>query len=185
VVLEHGAFRKFTPPARAHEPADLDAMWAALARGDIDFVSSDHAPATAAQKRDGSIWDVHFGLPGVDTTFAILLDAAAAGRLTYERVVEAYAEAPARTYGLDPRKGSLEPGADADVVLVDPRARWTVRDEDVLSKAGWSPYAGRTLTGRAVRTYVRGALAASDGEVLAEPGAGRFVAGAGAAPPAG
>jgi dihydroorotase (multifunctional complex type) len=178
-VLEHGAFRKFTPPARAHEEAELDAMWAALASGAIDFMSSDHAPATAAQKRDGSIWDVHFGLPGVDTTLSVLLDGAAAGRITHERVVEAYAEAPARTYGLYPAKGSLEPGADADIVLVDPHARWTVRDADVLSRAGWSPYAGRTLTGRAVRTYVRGTLAASAGEVLAAPGTGRFVPGAG------
>jgi dihydroorotase len=178
-VVEHGAFRKFTPPARAHERAELDAMWTALARGAIDLISSDHAPATPAQKRDGSIWDVHFGLPGVDTTLSVLLDGAAAGRITYERVVEAYAEAPARTYGLFPAKGSLRPGADADMVIVDPQERWTVRDEDVLSKAGWSPFAGRTLTGRAVRTYVRGALAAADGEVLARPGAGRFVPGAG------
>jgi dihydroorotase len=179
-VLEHGAFRKFTPPARARSTEDLDAMWDAVARGDVDFISSDHAPATAAQKRDGSIWDVHFGLPGIDTTFSVLLDGAHAGRLSYERVVAVYSEAPARTYGLFPRKGSLRPGADADVVVVDPRTRWTVRDEDVLSKAGWSPFAGRTFTGRAVRTYVRGALAAEDGRVLAEPGSGRFVPGAGA-----
>jgi dihydroorotase len=178
-VLEHGAFRKFTPPARARSTEDLDAMWAAVAAGDVDLVSSDHAPATAEQKRDGSIWDVHFGLPGIDTTFPILLDGAHAGRLGYERVVAVYAEAPATTYGLFPRKGSLRPGADADVVLVDPEATWTVRDDDVLSKAGWSPFAGRTLTGRAVRTYLRGTLAAQDGRVVAEPGAGRFQPGAG------
>jgi dihydroorotase-like cyclic amidohydrolase len=82
-VLEHCAFRKFTPPARARDTDGLDAMWAALASGAIDFMSSDHAPATAAQKRDGSIWDVHFGLPGVDTTLSVLLDGAAAGRITY------------------------------------------------------------------------------------------------------
>ena len=178
-ILEHGAFRKFTPPARARDPQELDAMWRALAAGDIDLMSSDHAPATPEQKRDGSIWDVHFGLPGVDTTMSVLLDGAHRRRIAYERVVAAYAEAPARTYGLFPAKGSLRSGADADLALVDPEQRWTVRDEDVLSKAGWSPYAGRTLVGRAVRTYLRGALAASDGEVLAAPGCGRFVPGSG------
>jgi dihydroorotase (multifunctional complex type) len=178
-VLEHGAFRKFTPPARARDTGDLDAMWQALADGRIDYVSSDHAPSTAAQKRAGPIWDVHFGLPGVDTTLSALLDGAAAGKLGYERVVEVYSASPARIYGLAPAKGRLEAGADADIVLVDPNERWTVRDEDVLSRAGWSPFAGRTFTGRAVRTYQRGVLVADAGRVLAEPGQGRFVAGAG------
>jgi dihydroorotase-like cyclic amidohydrolase len=179
-VLEHGAFRKFTPPARAREPHDLEVMWEALARGDVDIVSSDHAPSTREQKRAGSIWDVHFGLPGVDTTLSVLLDGAHAGRIPYERIVAAYAEAPAQAYGLFPTKGTLTAGADADVVLVDPEERWTVRDADVLSKAGWSPFAGRTLTGRAVRTYLRGTLVADGGRVLGEGGAGRFLAGAGA-----
>ena len=163
-VVEHGAFRKFTPPARAHDSGDLDAMWRALADGTIDLISSDHAPSTPEQKRAGSIWDVHFGLPGIDTTFSVLLDGAAAGRITYERIVAAYSEAPARIYGLT-TKGRLEPGADADLVIVDPTERWTVQDEDVRSKAGWSPYSGRTFTGRAVKTYLRGE----------EPGTGRFI----------
>jgi dihydroorotase len=178
-VNEQLGFRKFTPPARARSANDLDRMWASLADGDIAYVATDHAPATAEQKRDGSIWDVHFGLPGLDTTLAVLLDGAAAGRISYERVVCAYSEEPARVYRLA-RKGSLAPGADADVVLVDPDRRWTVTDEDVRSKAGWSPLAGRTLAGRAVRTYVRGKLAADDGRVVAEPGAGTFVPGPGA-----
>jgi dihydroorotase (multifunctional complex type) len=179
-LREHGALRKFTPPARARAQADLDAMWSALADGRIDYISSDHAPSTLEQKQAGSIWDVHFGLPGLDTTFPVLLDAAATGRLTYERVVDAYSQAPARIYGLAPRKGSLAPGADADIVLVDPAARWTVRDSDVISRAGWSPYRGRTLTGHAVATYLRGQLVARGREVLAEPGTGRFVPGSGA-----
>src|SRR5581483_5827768 len=65
-LREFGAFRKFTPPARAHSAAELEQMWAAVADRRIHHVASDHAPATAAQKTSGSIWDVHFGLPGVD-----------------------------------------------------------------------------------------------------------------------
>ncbi len=178
-VLEKGPFRKFTPPARARSMTELEAMWQALARGTIDYVSSDHAPSTPEQKREGSIWDVHFGLPGIDTTLPLLLNGAHAGRLSYERLVEAYAEAPARTYGLYPRKGTLEPGADADLALVDPESRWTVRDEDVVSKARWSPYSGRTLIGRAVQTYLRGALIAEAGNVVAAPGVGRLLVGPG------
>jgi dihydroorotase (multifunctional complex type) len=180
-VIASGALRKFTPPARARSAAELDAMWSALAEGRIDHIATDHAPSTLAQKRDGDFWAVHFGLPGLDTTLPILLDAAARGLISYERIVEAYAEAPARAYRLLPGKGRLAPGADADVVLVDPAAMWTVRDEDVLSKAGWSPYSGRTLRGRAVTTFLRGEVVADDRGFLAEPGTGRFVPGPGAA----
>ena len=179
-VLEHGPFRKFTPPARARSRRELDVMWDALAHRRIDYVSTDHAPSTREQKNAGSIWEVHFGLPGIDTTLPVLLNACAAGRISYERVAEAYAEVPAAVYGFAPAKGRIAPGADADLVLVDPARRWTVRDEDIHSRAAWSPYAGRELVGRAVRTYVRGQLVAADGEALAAPGAGRFVAGAGA-----
>jgi len=179
-ALDHGAFRKFTPPARARSQQDLEAMWQEVASGAVDYVASDHAPSTPEQKRAGSIWEVHFGLPGIDTTFPILLDAAHAGRIGYERVVEVYAETPARIYGLQPRKGTLRPGADADLVLVDPERAWRVEASDLLSKAGWSPFEGRVLRGRAVRTYLRGRLAAEEGRVLADPGSGRFLPGAGA-----
>jgi len=178
-VLEHAAFRKFTPPARASGSDELDRMWDAVASGGIDYVATDHAPSTREQKRDGSIWDVHFGLPGIDTTLSVLLEGAHAGRLTYERVTEVYSQRPAQVYGLYPRKGSLEVGADADLVVVDPTQSWTVRDEDIKSRAGWSPLAGRTLVGRAVRTYVRGRLVAEGDKVMAPAGNGRFVAGAG------
>jgi dihydroorotase (multifunctional complex type) len=178
-VLEHAAFRKFTPPARAIDSEELERMWQAVARGRIDYISTDHAPSTRAQKRAGSIWEVHFGLPGIDTTLPVLLDAAHAGRLTYERVVELYSQRPAQVYGLYPRKGALEVGADADIVVVDPKQEWTVRDDEIRSRAGWSPLSGRTLVGRAARTYVRGRLVADGDEMVGAPGTGRFVAGAG------
>lgn len=180
-LRDHGALRKFTPPARARSREDLEAMWRALADGRIDYIASDHAPSTLPQKLNGSIWDVHFGLPGLDTTLPVLLDAAAAGRITYERVADAYARVPAETYGLAPRKGRIAPGADADLVLVDPQAEWTVADRDIVSRAGWSPYSGRTFTGHAVATYLRGRLVARERSVVADPGLGRFVPGPGAA----
>lgn len=176
-VGEHGALRKFTPPARLRSTLDQDRMWAALHDRRIHHVASDHAPSTREQKAAGSIWDVHFGLPGLDTTAPLLIDAALSGRTSLERVVQAYATAPACRYGLA-GKGDLRPGYDADLVLVDPGARWVLGDDHVRSRAGWTPYAGREVRGRAVGTMVRGCLAAWWGEPAADP-AGRFVAGPG------
>ncbi len=178
-VLTEGALRKFTPPARALDDRDLAAMWTLLAQGGIDYISSDHAPSTQAQKRDGSIWDVHFGLPGLDTTMPLLLTGAAAGKLTYERLVDVYATIPARLYGLA-AKGRLERGCDADMIVVDPNHRWELAPEHLFSKAGWSPYLGRELIGRTVATYVRGQLVAAGGAITSEIRVGQFVPGAGA-----
>jgi dihydroorotase (multifunctional complex type) len=177
-ILREGALRKFTPPARARSAIDLDAMWQAAADDRIHHIATDHAPSTREQKQSGSIWDVHFGLPGLDTTLPILLDAAARGAISYERAVQLYAEAPARVYGLAPRKGRIEVGSDADLVLVDPEMRWTITPLEIRSKAGWSPFEGRSIQGRAIETYLRGELIAERGSVV-EPGFGRFVPGAG------
>lgn len=180
-VHDHGPLRKFTPPARARIDDDEIRMWRLLRDGVLTHISTDHAPSTLEQKHAGDMWNVHFGLPGLDTTFAVLLDATARGHLSYEDVTRVYSQTPAQTYGLWPRKGSLLPGADADIVLVDPTAEWTVRNSEVLSKAGWSPFAGRRLTGHAVRTYLRGELVAQD-RVPVGAGGGRFTRGAGARP---
>ncbi|QFY10220.1 amidohydrolase family protein [Nonomuraea phyllanthi] len=163
-VHAHGAFRKFTPPARARHEADEAALWELLRDGGLTHISSDHAPSTAAQKTSGDIWDVHFGLPGLDSTMAVLLSAAARGMISYEDIARLYSETPARIYGLWPRKGRIAPGADADLVLVDPTAKWTLRNADVFSKAGWTPYDGKEMTGRAVATYSRGRLISEHGK---------------------
>ena len=179
-VHEHGSLRKFTPPARARTDDDEAEMWRLLRNGGLTHMSTDHAPSTMEQKRAGDIWNVHFGLPGLDSTMALLLDAAARGHLAYEDVARVYSEVPARTYGLWPRKGRLAVGVDADFLVVDPAADRTLRNEDVLSKAGWTPFHGRQVRGRTVRTYLRGALVAEEGKAMGER-SGRFVAGAGAA----
>ncbi|WPD18519.1 dihydroorotase family protein [Thermaerobacter composti] len=179
-VRQFGAFRKFTPPARAQSEADLGAMWQLLRDGQIAYVASDHAPSTREQKESASIWEAPFGLPGIDTTSALLLDAALTGRISILRFVELYSREPARIYGLYPRKGALLPGSDADFVLVDPSARRVIRDETILSKAKWSPFSGKEVQGAVVATYLRGKKVAENREVLAPPGSGRFLPGPGA-----
>ncbi len=178
-VVRWGALRKFTPPARARSDEDVDAMWRLIREGVLTHFSTDHAPSTLDQKLAGDIWEAPFGLPGLDTTLPFLLDAAFGRRIALRDVVRLYAEAPARRYGLDHRKGHLAPGADADMILVDPTLRWTVRNRDIVSKAGWSPYEGRSFHGKAIATYLRGELITEDGTCLDER-TGRFLAGGGA-----
>jgi dihydroorotase-like cyclic amidohydrolase len=152
-------------------------MWRLLREGVLTHISSDHAPSTLAQKNEGSLWDVHFGLPGIDTTMSALIDAAGRGYLSREDISRVYAEVPARLYGLWPTKGSLQVGFDADMALVDPAARWRIGNEDVISKAGWSPYSGREMHGRVVQTILRGQTIAADGQVDDER-RGQWMAGA-------
>ncbi|HEV7726591.1 MAG TPA: amidohydrolase family protein [Modestobacter sp.] len=178
-VLDEGALRKFTPPARARTDDDEVEMWRLLRGGTLTHMSSDHAPSTLEQKRAGDIWNVHFGLPGLDSTMSLLLDAVARGHLSYEDVTRVYSERPAQVYGLWPRKGRIAVGSDADLVLVDPAAQRILRDEDVLSKAGWTPFAGRTVRGRVVQTYLRGTLVAEEGRPQ-DARTGRLVLGPGA-----
>ncbi len=171
-VVAHGPTRKFTPPARP-APAGAE-LWEHVRSGAVAILSSDHAPSTLAQKAEGDIFDCPFGLPGIDTTMPLLLDAVAAGDLDWARLVEVYSAAPAAALGLADRKGALAPGMDADIVLVDPAARRTLRSADVRSKAGWTPYDGREVRGVVAMTFVRGTLAAQDGEVVAELGTGQW-----------
>jgi dihydroorotase-like cyclic amidohydrolase len=106
---------------------------------------------------------------------ALLLDAVNAKRLTLERVIQMCAANPARLTGLYPRKGVIAPGADADLVVLDMDRDWVVRAADSYYKCGWTPLEGRRLRGAPVLTVRRGAVIARDGEVLADPGSGRFV----------
>lgn len=178
-VEREGALRKFTPPARIRTSEDRDAMWEAVRSGAYSHFSTDHAPATLEQKHAGDIWDAPFGLPGLDTTFPFLLDAALSGEISVSDVARLYSLAPAERYGLAPRKGAIAVGADADLALVDPQSSWTVSDDDILSKAGWSPYSGRTFQGRVVGTWLRGSEIANDA-VPHDQRSGEFLPGLGA-----
>ena len=177
-VVTEGALRKFTPPARIRNDQEEGIMWDLLRDRGFNHISTDHAPSNLDQKSRGSFWDAHFGLPGLDTTLRLLLDAAATGKLGYEDVVGLYSESPARRYGLFPRKGHLGIGADADIVLVDPGQTWQIENADIISKAAWSPYAGRRGKGAIMATYLRGEIIAEAGKPL-DRLIGRFLPGEG------
>lgn len=151
--------------------ANVEPLWEALRDGTIDIVATDHAPHTREEKEIGWTdgWKAHTGTPSVQFYLSLLLTAAAEGRLSLERVVDVTATRPAQLFGLT-RKGRVAVGADADLVLVDLQATREIRDAEVLSRCGWTPYAGRKVRGAPVRTLVRGRTVYADGEVTADSG---------------
>jgi dihydroorotase len=165
-IRRQGPFAKILPPLRG--AADRTTLWEALRGGGLDMVATDHAPHTVAEKQ-GDIWAAPGGFPGVQTMLPLLLDAVAEGRLGWGELVRLASTAPARRFGLWPRKGGLEPGADADLVLVDPGRREEIRDADQLSRAGRTPFAGRVVTGWPVATWLRGTCVMRDGAILGPP----------------
>jgi dihydroorotase len=153
---------------------NTEPLWQALADGTIDIIATDHAPHTREEKEPGWTdgWKAHTGTPSTQFYVPLLLDAAANGRVSLERVVDLVATAPARIFGLA-RKGRLEVGCDADVAIVDLDAELEITDEIVLSKIGWTPYAGRRTRGVIDTTLVRGRVVYEDGAVVGQPGWGR------------
>ncbi|MEV4889818.1 dihydroorotase family protein [Nonomuraea sp. NPDC055795] len=151
-----------------------EAVWEGMRDGTIDIAASDHAPHTREEKEIGwtRMWSSHTGTPGIQYFYPLLLNAALSGQITLERVVDMAAETPARKFGL-PAKGALLPGRDADIVIADPDAPWTITDADVLSRVGWTPYAGVTCGVRIDRTFVRGVEVYGEGHVVGHPGHGQ------------
>lgn len=156
-------------------PHHSDAVYAGFRDGTVDIMATDHAPHLREEKEPGWTdgWKAHTGTPSTQFYLSFLLTDVAAGKLTLERVVEATATRPAKLFGLYPRKGAIRAGADADLVLVDLAKRHTISDADVLSKCGWTPYAGKQVTGAPVHTILRGSVIFDDGELAVREGAGR------------
>lgn len=169
-----GALAKVNPPVRA--AADVAAMWAALKAGTIDTVGTDHCATTLADKQ-GDIWKATPGFPGMATSLPVLLSEGVREHgLSLPDVARVTAYNVARTFNLYPRKGRIEVGADADLVIVDPDREREVRAADLGSASDFSLYDGRTLRGWPTVTIVRGQVVARDHTLVAKPGTGRFVA---------
>jgi dihydroorotase len=158
-------------------PDSTDSLWEGLIDGTIDVIGTDHAPHTRSEKEIGwtDMWQAAGGVPQIQDALSLFLSEVNRGRITLERVAELTSSGPAVTFGLYPRKGAIIPGSDADLVMVNLDAQRVIRDEDVQSKCGWTPFTGRIVHGVPVHTVVRGTFVMRDGEIVGQPGIGRQV----------
>jgi dihydroorotase len=149
-----GGVIRVNPPVR--EARNQGPLWAALADGTIDLIATDHAPHAPEEKTRNDIWTVDAGFPGVETQMPLMLTAVNAGRLTLCDYVRLSAAAPAKIWGLYPRKGALQPGADADIAIVDLKREWTIDDGKQQSRSKITPWHGWRVKGLPIHTLVRG-----------------------------
>ena len=168
------------PPRRA---PDQEALWQALSLGDLQTISSDHAPYRfdeTGKLRAGpnpNFKQIANGLPGLELRLPLLFDAMVSkGRLGLNKFVELTATSPAKIYNLHPKKGAIAIGADADIALWDPDKRVTISDADMHDLAGYTPFAGRSVQGWPVTVLSRGRVIVDGGKLLVQPGSGQFLA---------
>jgi dihydroorotase len=169
-----GGVIRVNPPVR--EARNQEPLWAALADGTIDLIATDHAPHAIEEKTRNDIWTVDAGFPGVETQMPLMLTAVNAGRMRLCDYVRLAAAAPAKIWGLYPKKGAIQPGADADIALVDLAREWTIDDAKLQSRAKITPWNGRRVKGLPVHTLVRGRFVMRDRRLVSETrGWGRSV----------
>lgn len=158
---------------------DAERLWAAMRDGTIDALATDHAPHALAEKEAGAndVLRCPPGYPEIETCLPMMLDECRRGRLALPDLARLMAFNPASILGLQQRKGSIAVGNDADLVIADLDAEWTIGDGGYETKAGWSPFDGRVGKGRIETVVARGRVAWDSTGVTATPGAGEFLPG--------
>ncbi|MBV9508997.1 MAG: dihydroorotase [Caulobacteraceae bacterium] len=161
-------FAQMNPPIRdaSHQPG----LWRGIATGVADVLGSDHAPHTREEKARPYPASPS-GMPGVQTLVPVMLTHVAEGRLSLERFVDLTSHGPNRVFGMA-GKGRLAEGYDADLTIVDLKARRTLRHEDMETRSGWTPFDGLEAKGWPMATVIRGRVVMRDDEIIA-PSLGR------------
>ncbi|MCD4511159.1 dihydroorotase [Brucella pseudogrignonensis] len=157
-----GNLIQMNPPVR--DKRHREGVWKGVDQGIIDVLGSDHAPHTLDEKQK-SYPASPSGMTGVQTLVPIMLDHVNAGKLSLERFVDLSSHGPNRIFGMA-RKGRIAVGYDADLTIVDMKRRETITHEQAGSKAGWTPYHGKTVTGWPVGTFVRGIKVMWEAEIV-------------------
>ena len=173
IYKEMGNLPVIQPPIRGED--DVEAMFEYFDDGVLNVLSTDHCAYRREQKEGVPWWDTNPGANALQTSLSVFYDEAVNSR-GYDPsfVVETMCSNPSRTFGI-PRKGTLDPGTDADIVLFDPDASYTITADDNVGAADYTIYEGREVTGRPTKTFVRGEVVAEEGRAVGEPGHGQFL----------
>lgn len=170
-VEKLGAVAKCAPPLRAKSAQDV--LWRYVENGFVSTIGSDHSPSPPEMKRDKNFFKVWGGISGVQHTLPLMIAECGVRNVEWDTALAMIARLTsfnvAERFGLPKTKGRIEVGADADLALVDLQAKFTVRAEDLLYRHKQSPYVGRALTGRVVRTILRGNTVFSGGQIMSPP----------------
>jgi dihydropyrimidinase len=172
IIKERGALAKIGPPIRSAD--DRAALWGALADGTLQVVASDHAP----KQKDihGDFIEQPFGSPQIETLLPLAHDSGVnRGCISVVRLVQVLCENPARIFGLYPRKGTIAAGSDADLVVFDPAREFTIKADNQHTNARYTLYEGRTVLGWPEMSFQRGQRVLWQGEIVTEPGRGKFL----------
>lgn len=162
-----GPLAKVNPPIRSR--ADVEFLWRAVIDGTLEWVITDHASCPTDQKLDpaepGNIWKAKAGFGGTEYLLPGVFSEGTRRGLSPNRVAELVSWAPSRRFGVL-RKGDIDVGYDADIALLDPDERWTIRGADSRSNQGYTPFEGLALKGRVKTTFVRGAKVFDQGQIV-------------------
>lgn len=153
-----GSVAKIGPPLRSAH--DNVAMWQGLAEGTLTTIGSDHAP----KEKLPDFFESQYGAPHIETMLPVCYHFGVnAGRIPLPALVAAMSETPAKTFGLYPRKGAIQVGSDADLVIFDPTKTWTISNANQHSRAGFTLYEGQSVTGAVELTMQRGRILVENG----------------------
>ena len=172
-----GAKYVMSPPLRA--PGNEEKLWRGLAGNDLQAVSTDHCPFCMKEQKvlgNEDFSKIPNGAPGIETRMSLLFDGGVrTGKISLNRFVELTATAPAKIFGLFPRKGTIAPGSDADIVVFDPEKKYTLSAKSLHMKVDYNPYEGREVTGQAETVMSRGKVIVEGGKFIGKAGAGSFL----------
>jgi dihydropyrimidinase len=172
-----GARYVMSPPLRPKETQER--LWRGLAFNDLQAISTDHCPFCMKEQKTLGRHDfskIPNGAPGIETRMSLVYDGGVrTGRISLNRFVELTSTSPAKIFGLFPRKGTIAPGCDADIVVFDPLRRVKLAARTLHMKVDYNPYEGREVTGAAETVLSRGRVIIENGKFVGRAGAGEFI----------